>query len=214
MRNLKVPCLEILGNLPLSSIGDMMEQYAQREYIEVVNWKKGYSYKPIVAFDIARTKTHLYIRYFVKGNSLKATYSTNNSPVHRDSCVEFFMQKEGDSKYMNFEFNCIGTCDAALRESRENKESLTPQEYASIKTYPSLPREPFDEKTGVYSWELTVVIPFTLMGLDPDNLPEKIKGNFYKCADDTEFPHFVSWSPIDLPNPDFHCPQFFGEIFL
>ena len=26
-----------------------------------------------------------------------------------------------------------------------------------------------------------------------DNLPEKIMGNFYKCADDTEFPHFVSW---------------------
>ena len=45
---------------------------------------------------------------------------------------------------------------------------------------------------------IEVAIPFRLMGLDPDNLPEKIMGNFYKCADDTEFPHFVSWSPIQL----------------
>ncbi|WP_262895053.1 carbohydrate-binding family 9-like protein, partial [Parabacteroides distasonis] len=27
-------------------------------------------------------------------------------------------------------------------------------------------------------------------------------------------PHFVSWSPIDLPEPNFHCPEFFGEIYL
>jgi hypothetical protein len=52
------------------------------------------------------------------------------------------------------------------------------------------------------------------MGLDAKNLPEKIRGNFYKCADDTEMPHFVSWSPIHLPTPNFHCPDFFGEIYF
>ena len=89
-----------------------------------------------------------------------------------------------------------------------------PREYASIRRFSSLPHVAFTEKLGVYSWELVVAIPFRLMGLDPDNLPEKIMGNFYKCADDTEFPHFVSWSPIDLPSPNFHCPEFFGEIYL
>ena len=118
-------------------------------------------------------------------------------------------------KFMyNFEFNCIGTCDASYRESRDSKKSLTPEEYASIRRFSSLPHVAFTEKLGVYSWELVVAIPFRLMGLDPDNLPEKIMGNFYKCADDTEFPHFVSWSPIDLPSPNFHCPEFFGEIYL
>ncbi|WP_449033796.1 carbohydrate-binding family 9-like protein, partial [Prevotella sp.] len=24
--------------------------------------------------------------------------------------------------------------------------------------------------------------------------------------------HFLSWNPIDLPAPDFHRPDFFGEI--
>ena len=119
------------------------------------------------------------------------------------------MKRVNDPNYYNFEFNCIGTCDASYRESRDSKKSLTPEEYASIRRFSSLPHVAFTEKLGVYSWELVVAIPFRLMGLDPDNLPEKIMGNFYKCADDTEFPHFVSWSPIDLPSPNFHCPEFF-----
>lgn len=213
MKRLKVPYLPTLDVLDLSSVGILLENKAQREYIDTINWAE-YPYKPIVAFDIARSDTKLYIRYFVKCNSLKALYDTDSSPVHRDSCVEFFMQKEGDNDYMNFEFNCIGTCDASRRQSREEKSSLTAEEYAGILRYSSLENRTFSEKLGVYSWELTVAIPFTLMGLDPRNLPEKILGNFYKCADDTASPHFVSWSPIDLPQPNFHCPPFFGEIYL
>lgn len=213
MKKLKVPYLVTLDVLDLSSVGYLLESKAQREYIDVINWGE-FPYKPIVAFDIARTDTNLYIRYFVKGNSLKAIHSADNSPVHTDSCVEFFMKTVDDHNYMNFEFNCIGTCDAAHRQSRDIKRSLNSDEYATIRRYTALEHKPFTEKLGVYSWELVVAIPFKLMGIDPDNLPEKILGNFYKCADDTEFPHFVSWNPITTPNPDFHRPEFFGEIYL
>lgn len=213
MKKLKVPYVATLDVLDLSSVGFAMESKAQREAVDVVNWKE-YPYKPIVVFDIARSRENLYIRFFVKGNSLKAVYDVDNSPVHQDSCVEFFMKKVDEPTYKNFEFNCIGTCDAARRESRDRKWSLSPEEYASIRRYSTLERRSFVEKKGVYSWELVVAIPFRLMGLDPDHLPEKILGNFYKCADDTDFPHFVSWSPIDLPEPNFHCPQFFGEIYF
>ncbi|WP_459187780.1 carbohydrate-binding family 9-like protein [Parabacteroides sp. APC149_11_2_Y6] len=213
MKKLKVPYLGTLDVLDLSSVGYLMEAKARRESIDVVNWEE-YPYKPIVAFDIARTEANLYIRYFVKGNSLKAVYSTDGSPVYQDSCVEFFMKRVDDHNYYNFEFNCIGTCDASHRQSRDVKKSLTPDEYASIRRYSSLERATFTERTGVHSWELVVAIPFRVMGLDPDNLPEKILGNFYKCADNTAFPHFVSWSPIGLPEPNFHCPEYFGEIYL
>lgn len=125
MKKLKVPYLETLDVLDLSSVGFLMEK-AQRESIDVINWEE-YSYKPIVAFDIARSKVNLYIRYFVKGNSLKALYETDGSPVYQDSCVEFFMKRVNDPNYYNFEFNCIGTCDASYRESRDSKKSLTPK---------------------------------------------------------------------------------------
>jgi hypothetical protein len=38
--------------------------------------------------------------------------------------------------------------------------------------------------------------------------------NFYKCGDETPEPHFLSWNPIDLPKPNFHVPQFFGQLEL
>ena len=212
MKKLKVPYLETLDVLDLSSVGFLMEK-AQRESIDVINWEE-YSYKPIVAFDIARSKVNLYIRYFVKGNSLKALYETDGSPVYQDSCVEFFMKRVNDPNYYNFEFNCIGTCDAARRTSRDIKTSLSQEEYKSIIRLPSVRRRAFEEIKGIHTWNLIVVIPLKLMGLDPSNLPEKILGNFYKCANETMNPHFVSWSPIDLPEPNFHCPEFFGEIYL
>lgn len=213
MKTLNVPYLPQLDGLEMSSVGCVMESKAQRDYIDTINWTE-YPYKPIVVFDTAYSDGYFYIRYFVKGYSLKAVFDKDDSNVHRDSCVEFFMQRLGDKFYMNFEFNCIGTCDAAQRETRESKNSLSAEEYASIKRYTSLEEVAFEEKKGVYEWELLVAIPLELMGLDPKNMPEKIRGNFYKCADDTEYPHFVSWNPIDLPAPDFHCPQFFGEIYF
>ena len=39
-----------------------------------------------------------------------------------------------------------------------------------------------------------------------------MRANFYKCGDLLQTPHFLSWAPIDLPQPKFHCPEFFGEV--
>ena len=33
-------------------------------------------------------------------------------------------------------------------------------------------------------------------------------------ADETDYPRFISWNPIDVPSPDFHRPEYFGEIYL
>lgn len=85
---------------------------------------------------------------------------------------------------------------------------------SQIKRYASLGNEPFEEKKGNFNWTLTVEIPFKLLGIDPDNLPASIKANFYKCGDETSVPHYVSWSPIEVENPDFHRPEFFGELVL
>ena len=65
MKSLKVPYVPTLDMLDLSSAGLLMETKAQRSYIDTINWES-YPYKPIVAFDIARSDSRLYIRYFVK----------------------------------------------------------------------------------------------------------------------------------------------------
>jgi hypothetical protein len=83
-----------------------------------------------------------------------------------------------------------------------------------IKRYASLGNEPFEEKKGNFNWTLTVDIPFSLLGIDAHNLPASIKANFYKCGDETSVPHYVSWNPIEVENPDFHRPEFFGELVM
>lgn len=211
----RIPNIPALDVLDMLTVDYFLENKALRLYISNANWEE-YPYKPITVVDVARTDKNLYLRYFVKGNSLKASYLEDGSPVHKDSCVEFFVKPELEISYnyMNFEFNCIGTCDASYRESRDKKIGLNIDEYALIRRHSSLERKTFEEQTGMHSWELTVAIPFSIMGINPKKLPEKLFVNFYKCADETQHPHYLSWAPIDLPVPNFHCPYFFGELYF
>jgi hypothetical protein len=43
---------------------------------------------------------------------------------------------------------------------------------------------------------------------------KRMKGNFQKCGDKTKFPHYGSWNRIDTPEPDFHRPEYFGDLIL
>lgn len=211
MKTLKVPYVPALDGLELREVAERMETVALRQSIDTVNWEE-YSYKPVVTFDIARGEKELYLHYFVRGLSLRAIADDDGEYVHPDSCVEFFMRQSDDLFYTNFEFNCIGTCLAARGTGRNERVPFTANEYKKIRRYTTVQQEAFAEKKGIHQWELTVAIPFELMGLDAANLPAKIRGNFYKCADETANPHYVTWSPINLPAPDYHCPEHFGEI--
>ena len=213
MKHLKVTYIPDLDGISLNEAAELMETKALRESIDVVNWKE-YPYKPVVAFDIARGAKDLYIHYFVRGMSLRATAGADGEPVHTDSCVEFFMRKQDEEAYVNFEFNCISVCLAGRGKNRHERTPLTPDEYQQIRRYTTVQGKSFPEIKGIHAWELTVAIPFALMGLDATDLPEMIRGNFYKCADLTANPHYVTWNPIDRPAPDYHCPDQFGEIYF
>jgi hypothetical protein len=211
MKSLTVPFVPALDGIEIKDAAALMETLALRQSIDIINWRE-YPYKPVVAVDIARGKKELYLHYFVRGLSLKAVADRDGEYVHPDSCVEFFVRKADELKYTNFEFNCIGTCLAARGADRHSRKPFAAEEYRQIRRYTSVQRESFAERSGIHAWELTVAIPFELMGLNAESLPEKIRGNFYKCADETANPHYVTWSPIDLPKPDYHCPEHFGEI--
>jgi hypothetical protein len=43
---------------------------------------------------------------------------------------------------------------------------------------------------------------------------ESLRANFYKWGDGTSVPHYLTWSHIVTETPDFHRPEFFGELFL
>ncbi len=215
MKKLIVPYIESLNDIGIERTGDILEEKGKREALDELNWAKDFPYRPITTFNIGYSKDALYIKYDVHGSMLRAIYVNDQDPVYQDSSVEFFCKKPGDDYYMNFEFNCIGTCLAKKRKGRhEEVTPLTPEELADIERFSALGRRAFKEIEGMFTWDLIIKIPFHILQIDKDNLPEKLLGNFYKCADATGSPHYLSWTPVKTPKPDFHRPEFFGEIYF
>src|SRR5690606_972047 len=125
-----------------------------------------------------------------------------------DSCVEFFIAFDDDSSYYNLEFNCTGTCLAGYGTGRGEKRKLLPASVIRNIRQQSL------VKTGNpdISWELTLLIPLSVFChhrfVSLKN--QDCRVNFYKCGDDLPQPHYLCWSPIQAPAPDFHRPEFFA----
>lgn len=184
----------------------------QANLISNVNWPKDFPYAPSVSFRMAYSDKAVSVLFEVQEDNVKAAAMESNGPVWEDSCVEFFIGNPAGEGYFNFEMNCIGTLLAAKRRSRTDFEYLSPELNGQVRRFGSLEHKETNLKGTALDWWIIEVIPFELLGLG--KAPEKLRANLYKCGDKCETPHFLSWSPIGLPNPDFHCPDFFGEIVL
>lgn len=135
-----------------------------------------------------------------------------DDPVYTDSCLEvFLMPVEGDNRYINFEANKngvylseIGTC----REDRVFIKSLTDLE-------PIIETMEITEN-GKTAWGYEIIIPEKLIsalyGTNYHISESTVKGNFYKCAELSSNPHFGTFFPVKTEKPDFHRPEFFGDI--
>lgn len=191
------------------------EQHVAFHPLDVVNWA-AYPYRPEVSFRIAHTGRELLLHYKVKEASVRALAAADNGRVWEDACVEFFVSPQGNDCYYNFECNCAAKLLIQAGVWNERRPLAEPEVLAEVKRWSSLGTEPFAERAGECSWEVTLVIPagaffqHALTCLDGRTM----KGNFYKCGDKLQTPHFLSWSPIGLERPMFHCPAFFGTLFF
>lgn len=211
MKNIYVPYIPGLEALTFEELDRRMELHASKDFIGEVNWKE-YSHKPSVSFRIARSEKCLAILYDVRGMDLRAVNFEDNGPVWEDSCCEFFISHPSDGTYYNFELNCIGTLLGAKRRSRTDADMFPLEKLSKIVRHATLERKAYDQAGDMHCWSAAVCIPFEFIGMDPEALPESIRANFYKGGDLTAHPHYLSWNRIGTPAPDFHRPEFFGEL--
>lgn len=203
-----------LDKMPLKDVGQYLDANVEHQIIDSVNWQESFPYKPYSTFVVAVSDTRLYVFFSVISKDLRAVNTTDLNPVADDSCVEFFMQIPCEEEYWNFEFNCIGTLNGSHRVKRNEPTRLTSEQLSSIKRYASCGNEAIEEQDGTFCWDLTVSIPLDLVGLEANNLPSFIKGNFYKCSGKSKHRHYVSWNPIADEKPNFHRPDCFGKIWF
>ena len=184
----------------------------ERHAIERIPWP-AFSYKPKVSFSIAYAENAILLKYFVQENAIRALCQTDNSPVHQDSCVEFFIAFDDDEEYYNLEFNCTGTCLFGFGKSRTVRQLIREQVINKIRRLGVIESSGDGEK-NLIDWELTLVIPPEVFIYHKiTHLKDRYcKVNFYKCGDKLPEPHFLAWENVEAASPDFHLPEFFGTM--
>ncbi|MDE5814781.1 MAG: hypothetical protein K2H42_00535 [Alistipes sp.] len=179
------------------------------------NWPEAFPYAPEVRFRMFHTGDRLFVRFEVAERYTAARVVEDNGEVWTDSCVEFFFAPDSGAGYYNFETTCIGRMLLGNRLSRsEGVVHASAETLASVHRVSSLPDAPFEECEGDNRWTLTLAIPPQALFRHAFDSWDGVRGrmNVYKCGDNLSHPHFLSWRPIETPQPDFHRPEFFGEV--
>lgn len=210
MKTIRVPLISDFEEVDLDTA---LELEGAPFLVNEVNWPSAFPYAPFCAGRIARSEESLIVDFRVSGLDLRILNTEDNGCQWEDSCVELFLENPDGGEYYNFEINPAGKILAARGAGREGRTKRPAEQMEAILRMAQL-QAPQEFQGGIWNWRVTVVIPFELIGVDPDNLPEKIRANFYKCGDKTAHPHFLSWNPVGTEQPDFHRPEYFGELIL
>ena len=155
-------------------------------------------------------ETALYVRQQARESTIRAEYSAPLSPVHEDSCMEFFFALGADDRYFNFEINPNGCIELGFGPNRKNRVRLCHK--AEQETFRPCCVRAADGWAAEYRLPLDF---FRLFYPDFRLVPGvRFRGNCYKCGDRTEHPHFLAWNPVTSETPDFHRPECFGHFCL
>ena len=214
MLNINVPYISSIKETATLQYISILLDDLERNAIQRAPWP-GYSDNPEVAFSVGYTKESILIKYYVHEKSIRALHSLVNTPVHEDSCLEFFISFDDSVGYYNLEFNCIGTCLFGHGKEKEHRKMMHEETISKIRRLVVIEQAVNGNSNPVY-WELVVVIP--MEAFVHDNITN-LKGthcrvNFYKCGDQLPEPHFLAWNDIIATSPDFHLPEFFGNMYF
>ncbi len=186
--------------------------------IERYLWETN-GYKPKVEAAVCSSDTGLHVRFTAWEDKITVRNFDENSPVYKDSCVEFFLNPmpESGSRYLNFEINAAGVLLLGMGSGRNDWGLLEKADHTVFKVKSSVPEGGYDMFKGPF-WNIVYTIPFDFIKEyynDFEPKPgKKMRGNFYKCGDETPFPHYGCWNPVDENIRNFHTPQFFGSLAL
>jgi len=189
---------------------------------EIKNFRKESSeHRPDVKLKVLYTDKALYGLFNVKDQYVICTHNSFQASVCKDSCVEFFIKPGQEKGYFNFEFNCGGNflCYYVTDPTRTPNglgeyKILTEDDKKHVQIFHTMPEVVNPEITTPTEWRLGFAVDLELFS-KYKNVPSVKSGtewsaNFYKCADKSSHPHWISWAPVSALN--FHLPECFGNI--
>jgi hypothetical protein len=176
---------------------------------------------PVVRVKLAYDQDGLYAIFKVEDRYVCARKHVYQERVCEDSCVEFFFTpcEDINNGYFNLEVNCGGTVFFQHQLGRHIVDKpVSVPDFNQLIIAHSLPKIVDPEITESITWVVEYCLPFAILAnyapLIQPSSGVTWRVNFYKCADACSYPHWLTWSPVDLPTPDFHRPEFFGDLIF
>lgn len=174
---------------------------------------------PKAEVKIAYDETAIHLIFRVEDRYVRAVAPGHQENVWEDSCVEFFFTPDSNTSkgYFNLEMNCGGTLLFHFQPGAGKERIVIPKgECDKIKRTHSLPAIVDPEIEEPVTWTVGYRLPLALLKKYCEAIPPaprvEWRANFYKCADKTSHPHWLTWAPVDYPKPNFHLPQSFGTL--
>jgi len=174
---------------------------------------------PQVRAKLAYDDTALYVIFHVEDQFVLAKSKNYQDEVFWDSCVEFFFTPGMDPLlgYFNLEVNCGGTALFHHQKGRRIEDTSVSQvDFKRVQIAHTLPQIVEPEIKEPVNWVVEYRLPYdTLIAYAQVEVPTSgtnWRANFYKCADGSSHPHWLSWSSIHTSKPDFHRPEYFGQL--
>jgi hypothetical protein len=174
---------------------------------------------PKVEAKLVYDDNFLYVIFKVDDNYIRAVNTEYNSSVCRDSCVEFFFTPSTDVSqgYFNVEINCGGTMLFHHQKAKgDGKVVVSEADAKKVEIFSTFKGKVEPEITKPRQWLIEYKIPYEILekyaSFTKPAAGVQWRGNFYKCADNTNKPHWLTWNKIEQVQPDFHRPEFFGTL--
>ncbi len=174
-------------------------------------WLADYPAAPKTQVTVSYDREGYLFRFVSYETNLRAAETRHNTMVCCDSCMEVFLQyaPDTDPRYINIEINPNRAVYSAVSHDRAHSVCIDPAEIDTLdvtaRCYPD-------------RWEIDCRVPVAYIQKQiPTYRHEKgahLRGNFYKCGDLTDHPHFGCFNNITWSQPDFHRPEFFADFEL
>lgn len=177
------------------------------------------AFKPGAEAKMMYDDENIYVIFRVRDQYVRSLVQEYNGNVSADACVEFFFAPDTalPAEYFNLEVNAGGTpLIFYVTKPWTGFNKLSNEDIKLIEIAHSLPAKIDPEITAPITWTLEYRVPLSMLK-KYSNVTTPAPGimwkaNFYKTASAGSNPHWITWSPVNKLQPDFHLPQFFGTL--
>lgn len=190
-----------------SFLGDIDWSVVPEAKLCYSNWNSVTSYDTYFKMCLKKN-SGIYVKMRTDETSLRAVCTKRDEPVWQDSCMEFFIcAVEGREEYINFEMNSVGAYLTEFGKGKKDRVFLKTLTEREVHITTEVTHE---------GWSLDLFVPCELISeaykTDFDGSACILKGNFYKCGDETDRLHYDSYTQMTTLPPGFHNPECFATI--